>query len=357
MKRNSVYLLVVLLGLFTAVRTHADDSRSLLSWTTFGEDWELQTQPEGDGAQLWSKPIHAPYEFDQLIVSWNIKDQSGQAYTIAVRVRHALGWSRFYELGQWSFGEWEPSRTSINHQRDEFGRVSTDTLVLKESVREFQIRIQCDAPSGWEESLAFVGVSLLNAKEPSLEDRPDQAAWGIELAVPQRCQLDYLSGEVWCSPTSISMLLAHWANVLQRSDLLIPVPDLAAQVYDPGWGGTGNWPFNTAYAGSFPGIRAYVQRLGGISDLEKFISAGVPVAVSVAYSVLKGEPKRASDGHLIVCIGFTATGDIIVNDPARKPEVRWVYPRSDFFRAWSKSHNTAYLVHPEAISSPLTLVP
>ena len=44
----------------------------------------------------------------------------------------------------------------------------------------------------------------------------------------------------------------------------LTVPEVAAVVYDDSFAGTGNWPFNTAFAGSFPGMRSYVTRLDDI---------------------------------------------------------------------------------------------
>ena len=48
-----------------------------------------------------------------------------------------------------------------------------------------------------------------------------------------------------------------------------------------------------------------------------FIAAGIPLVVSVSFK--KGELTGAgygTNGHLMVIRGFTATGDVIANDPA-----------------------------------------
>ena len=150
------------------------------------------------------------------------------------------------------------------------------------------------------------------------------------------------------------MVLGWWAGQLKRPDLDRPVPEVAKQVEDPNWPGTGNWPFNTAYAGSFPGMTAYVSRFSDVTELEDWIASGIPVAVSVAYTVLKGVPPRdGPDGHLVVCVGFTEQGDLIVNDPGTRRQIRRVVPRENFVKAWAHSRNTVYLIYPNAMAVPV----
>jgi hypothetical protein len=147
------------------------------------------------------------------------------------------------------------------------------------------------------------------------------------------------------------MLLAYWARQLDQPTLDRDVPEVAAGVHDPNWPGTGNWPFNTAYAGSLPGLRSYVARLAGLNELEAWIAAGIPVATSVDYAVLKDSDKTG-DGHLVVCVGFTAEGDVVLNDPGRRVEVRRVVARDKFARAWKGSQNTVYIAHPVGHPAP-----
>lgn len=288
--------------------------------------------------------------FDELVLSWNAAPVRGARYSFAVQVLRGETESPWYVMGHWAPGTEVSARTSVNGQRDAQGRVSTDTLVLQNRSEKLRVRVVLHEAA--VSDLKGVAVSLLNVREEIEPLASRRRVWGTELAVPQLCQLDYPGGEVWCSPTSTGMVLWFWGNVLRRSELRQDVPQLAAEMFDPAWGGTGNWPFNTAYAGSFADLRAKVVRLSDIVELEAFIEAGIPVPVSVSYSVLKGAPTRVSDGHLVVCVGFDPQGDIVVNDPAKQPEVRWVYSRADFIRAWRKSKNTAYLIYPEGPMLP-----
>ncbi|MCX6921595.1 MAG: C39 family peptidase, partial [Verrucomicrobia bacterium] len=138
----------------------------------------------------------------------------------------------------------------------------------------------------------------------------------------------------------------YWSRQLNRPELDRAVPDIASAIYDAKWKGTGNWPFNTAYAGSIRGIRAYVARLSDLAEVEDWITAGIPVGLSVCYDRLHHRGP-GPNGHLVVCVGFTGSGDPVVNDPGTSKDVRRVYPRKDLIYAWSSSRNTVYLIYPE----------
>jgi hypothetical protein len=197
-------------------------------------------------------------------------------------------------------------------------------------------------------------VSLLETRATPAPLKPNRRAWGTTLAVPYRSQVDYPEGvQSWCSPTSTAMVLAFWAQRLRRPDLDLDVPVVAQGVNDPKWPGTGNWPFNTAFAGALPGMRACVARLSDVAELEDWIQSGLPVVVSVSYDVLRGKPKpSAGDGHLVVCIGFTSQGDVVVHDPGTRNGARRTFPRADLSKAWATSHNTVYLIYPQTARLP-----
>jgi hypothetical protein len=348
-----IYL--VWLGLVACIGTGlaADEERgrAFVAWDDFSS-WQTENKPNEGGWSLASSPIEAAIEFDQLILSWNVSGGRESIYSFSVQVLHGSEWSSSYVLGQWAPGAGQINRTSIGGQKDELARVSTDTLVLSKPAQTVRVRVEVGQDRAALSDLELIGLSFLDSGSKPSALKSDRAAWGVELAVPQLCQMDYKGGEVWCSPTRVGMVLSHWANVKKRSELRLSVPSLAAEVFDPDWNGTGNWPFNTAFAGSFDGIRGYVVRLSDVMELEDFISVGIPVTVSVAYSVLKRSPSRSNDGHLVVCVGFTNDGNIIVNDPARNPEVRWVYDRADFVAAWGRSKNTTYLIYPDSAPLP-----
>ena len=304
---------------------------------------------------LVSPKIVARIKWDELVVSWNSDLRENAVLKIEARALYPERPTKFYTMGIWSGAADGCHRASVKNQKDDDGEVLTDTLALKVSCDRLQVRLVFTGPQGPSRPLIkFLGLSLADTKCELPDLPPTSAAWGKSISVPERTQLDYPEGEQsWCSPTSTSMILAWWARQLKRPELDRTVPDVAKEVLDPNWPGTGNWPFNTAYAGSFPGMRAYVSRFSDVSELEDWIASGIPVAVSVAYTVLKGVPPRAGpDGHLVVCVGFTKDGDVIVNDPGTRRQIRRVFPRENLAKAWAHSHNTVYLIYPQDAKTP-----
>jgi hypothetical protein len=137
-----------------------------------------------------------------------------------------------------------------------------------------------------------------------------------------------------------------------------PVPTAAANVYDEVYKGTGNWSFNTAYASARGdgALHSMVARLDSFAQVERFIAAGIPVVISIAYrdGILKGTAGYVSDGHLIVVKGFTPTGDVVANDPAfpSDDKVHVTYKRDELWRAWRHSKGAVYVMWPAGTALP-----
>jgi hypothetical protein len=340
-------------------------------------------------------------QFHELIPSWNAETPPGT--WIEVRLRANIGeaghWTTWYEMGSWASDSGPERRQSVKGQQDADGRVSTDTLLLTPPANAYQLALVLRAgdqatgsPGAADGSSAAVATSLpatslpatslpatsfpatalpatpsvslaaVLASEPSDTAREiptDHAAWGTTLAVPERSQMVYPNGgPVWCSPTSTSMVMAYWSEKLGEPALDRTVPDVAAAVYDTVYHGNGNWPFNTAFAGQH-GLTAYVSRMSSLSQVEQWIAAGIPVVASLAWSPgeLGNAAVPSTDGHLLVIVGFTASGDAVVNDPAADPRlgisVRRVYPRGQLERLWlTHSGGTVYLIYPQRATTP-----
>jgi len=125
---------------------------------------------------------------------------------------------------------------------------------------------------------------------------------------------------------------------------------------DKGGNGAGNWPFNTAYASYF-GLESEVTQLHSLAEAEQFIKAGIPLVASIAFNPgkLDGFFFKSTNGHLMVIVGFTGTGDPIVNDPASPDDatVRHVYDRAQFEDAWmTATGGIVYLIHPSSVALP-----
>jgi hypothetical protein len=299
-----------------------------------------------------SPEIAAPIDWNELIVSWNVP--SGVHLKAEARALYADHATAYYTLGLWSEDPAQFPRESVRRQRDQDGSVNQDTLVLSNTVRKVQLRLTVGGAAD-QRPLKFVGLSFCNSTVPATALEPNRAAWGKVVEVPERRQGEYEGGGGWCSPTSLSMVLAYWSEQLHRPELNHTVPDTAQAIAD-GPRNTGNWPFNTAYAGHYPGLRAYVTRLKDVAELEDWIAAGLPVIVSVSSYLLSERTSGPDNGHLIVCVGFTFKGDVVVNDPGvsvkRNVRPRKVYPRDRFVSAWKKSKNAVYIIYPESAQLP-----
>ena len=303
--------------------------------------------PDGIGSgTLTSAPLSVA-AFDQLVPSWNTATGPAGSLTLEVRVGLTGGaWSPWYSFGTWSAAE---GRTSLDGQKDNAGQVLTDTLKLKAKATSLQYRVTLRG-SGTTLRLLGLTTSDWARRSERLGEASDRQGWGRIGVVPQRSQMLYPNGgEAWCSPTSVSMILAALGTP-------VTVPQAAAGTYDKAYDGTGNWSFNVAYAGE-QGMRAFVTRLPSLSAAEKYTAAGFPLAVSLGWKKgeLPGAPIPSSNGHLMVLIGFDAQGNPVLNDPAAPTDagVRTVYPRAAFEKLWlAHSGGLSYVIAPQTAQLP-----
>ncbi len=310
----------------------------------------------GQEISFTSPEIEVPISWNELVPSWNATTPSGTYLKFEARGVYLDRTTKFYTLGLWSEDTAKFPRESVKGQKDSDGNVSTDTLMLKEPGARLQIRITVgSSEKEVQPKLSYIGLSFLNSKEKTTTLPPNKNAWGKIIETPDRSQHSYPEEQGWCSPTSLAMVLMRWSDILQRPDLNLDVRECAAGVFDKNYG-TGNWPFNTAYAGKFSGMRAYVTRFTDISELEDWIAAGIPVIISAPFHLLETGRKETGSGHVVTCIGFTETGDVVINDPATNLEkgqkVRHVYKRENVISAWKKSSNTVYLIYPTSANIP-----
>ncbi len=301
-----------------------------------------------------SPETRTAFGFREAIASWNASTPAGTWVETQIRARLGNRWTKFYNLGVWAADGSTVERHSVNLQGDGDGFVAVDTLILtgkKISAVAFQLKLRlftedANAVSGVQTAAVAVSTS---AVRPENLVPGDPSLWNRVLPVPECSQMVYPDGgEVWCSPTSTSMVLAYWENYSGPCE---PRVRAAVEgVFDWLYDGHGNWPFNTAYAGTH-GLDGVVARFTSMADAEEWIAAGVPVVISYAWKKndLTGAPIPSSDGHLAVLAGFDAVGNPIVNDPAAPSDdsVQRTYLREELESLWLEhSGGTAYLIHP-----------
>lgn len=298
--------------------------------------------------------IKPGFKFNEVIPSWNIDNATNGAIRIELRINTPAGKSKWFVLGDWSGDkEWSP-RQSLDGQKDEFANVSTDTFRTAAPEDSVDLKVTLKSRGGAAKpnlkllTLCFSDTSSVKEFTTWKKNK----YWGSLTDVPQRAQNNYPNGGVLCSATSTSMMLWHYSKVLHRPELDHDVPEVESKVWDVVYKGAGNWPFNTAYFGSFEGLQACVSRFTCIEDVERLTKAGIPVVCSVNLAMLQGKPKTKDGGHLVIVVGFQDDGTPIFNDPAFKDGVRKTYKREDFERAWCFSDRTVYLMVPESKKLP-----
>lgn len=324
----------------------------------------VRLRPGVRSGTLTSRVYTTATRFDTLVPSWNATTPAGTYLQTEVRVRSGGRWTPWFNMGVWARGTETIKRRSVNGQSAGGWRVSTDTLQSTGSIfaSGYQYRLKLfSKKKGTSPEVGQLAFTVSNSYRHGefLGVAGSNALWGKDLAVPQRSQMIYPNGgEVWCSPTSLSMVMAYWATKTGNRSLNQPVPTVAAGTYDYAYRGNGNWPFNTAYASAY-GLRASVNRFSSLGQVERWISKGVPVIASISWGSgqLSGAPIPASNGHLLVIRGFDKSGKyVIVNDPAAGSNsgVRRVYSRQQFADAWLErgSGGVAYLVYPKGWKIP-----
>jgi hypothetical protein len=314
----------------------------------------------------WMTPSHV---FSQVIPSWQATTPAGTWIQVGVRARTTGGASTsFDEIGKWTTRDADLERTSAGPQTDDKARVATDTFVAATGTQftSWQVRVTLQRAAGASSpSVTKVGgvASLLPGTVPATS-KPYFAS-GRTLAVPAYSQMTHKGqyprygggGEAWCSPTSTAMIMGYYGKLPPKSSYTWVkssysdrwVDHVARMTYDYGYDGTGNWPFNTAYANQYVGD-AFVTRMISLRGAERFIHVGIPVAVSISFDRggLSGAPISSTNGHLVVIVGFTSNGNVVVNDPAAPSNgsVRRTYDRAQFERAWlRKSGGAVYVIH------------
>lgn len=305
--------------------------------------------------------------FQYLILSWNSDTPERTWIKIEGQVRVNDVWSNWRSWGTWSTAM---ERNSGGESEDsDVAYVSADTLTVKgsngETANAFRYRVTLYTNDvAVTPAVRVVAGTIRNNIEGQAINKvyndnishEDFSSFNKIIDVPQYSQMirDPKIANSICSATSIAMVLKY--HGITR---LIP-EETAWGIYDGEYDGTGNWPFNAAYAGSY-GFTSYVDYYTSMNDLKRELKLGNPVIASVryrnnedvegSYPVIHGAPISKTNGHLITVVGFTKGNDgldyAVVNDPAAKDDagVRLKYLASEFDKAWEKVGRVVYVIH------------
>jgi hypothetical protein len=318
----------------------------------------------------WSGPWQASaFSFTELVASWEATTPGDSWIEVEVRGRNSKGVLSSWDLlGRWTSGDKFVRRTTDSPQSDDLASVSVDTWRTGSvGLVSWQLRLSLYRKAGTTgPTVASLGAMASRLpRYTSVTVSTPGPHVGTVLDVPAYSQMAHAGhypqwgggGEAGCSPTSTSMVLGYLGALPPKSAYRFvpaghPAPwvDYAARkTYDADYEGTGNWPFNTAYAAPLAGD-AFVTRLRSLREAEEFIAAGIPLVASISWGhgELDGAHVSASNGHLVVIVGFTAEGDVVTNDPAADTAagVRTTYDRAQFENAWlPTSGGLVYVIH------------
>ena len=359
--------------------------------TTSYTDPYLNTTAQYEYA-TWTSPLRRlDFGATQLTAHWNADTPAGTFLKVELLATMEDGHRDTWIMGIWALGDGDIDRTSVNGQSNTYAEIDTDTWNAEtgHSMRSYQLRLTLLRRTGSRATPRVWQIGATASAVPARTTVPASTpgpATGITLAVKPYAQNihkgQYVQygggGEAWCSPTSTEMVVEFWGKGPTAEQLAWidpsyadPSVDQAARYsYDYGYQGTGNWPFTCAYAASY-GLDAMVVRLNSLTELEVLVAAGFPVVTSQSFTLAENG-YYASDGHLWCVIGFTDTGDVIVNDPASNSDsdVYTVYPRRMFETVWLRTNYTkadgtpgygsggvAYLIKPHDKALPRVVDP
>ena len=308
----------------------------------------------------WVSPWREPgFALTELIGSWHAATPGNSLVEVEVRGRAGDGTLTSWDtLARWAATDRYVRRTSVPGQGDDLADVNVDTWRVPGGAVAWQLRVSLLRAGDASPSLQAVGAMTsrlpdgddVATSEPGVASGPD----AVTLDVPRYSQMVHSGhfpqwgngGQAWCSPTSTSMVLGYY-DALPRPKAHAWVPDghpqpwvdqAARSTFDHSYDGTGNWPFNTAYAATLVGGPSFVTRLSSLREAERFVAAGIPLVASISFGSgeLDGAPISGTNGHLLVIVGFTESGDVVVNDPAAEQNsgVRRTYDRGQFEDAW-----------------------
>lgn len=340
------------------------------------------TDPHGHGTRsydygTWTSAWVTPgFDFAQLVPSWNADTPAGTWLQVDVKARALDGHeTKWYILGRWAYGDADIHRTSVSLQGDDDAFVSIDTLVARDALRAYQVRVTLYRATGTSATPTLTRIAAVasnSVKKYGATSTTTMTETKV-LGVPQYSQEIHVGhypqfdngGQAWCSPTSTSMVLDYWRSGPTAADYgwvladdpnhVDPWVDHAARyVYDYNYQGAGNWPFNVAYASQF-GLAGEVTQLRSLAEAEQFIKAGIPLVASIAFSKLDGAPIKSTNGHLMVIKGFMSDGRVVANDPAAPDNatVHRVYDRGQFESQWlAASGGIVYVMYPRGYARP-----
>ncbi len=308
-----------------------------------------------------SEVLEEPGGMVELLPSWNLDcpPETGLKAFVRFSRSEAAGggdvekdWSPWLYLGSWG----QTSGAGKRVVSYEGAEVAIDFLTLDRPARWFQLKVVLESftTGAGAVSPAVRQVVAVAATQSAKQERGgdveagDVAGTRIELPVPYRSQQSNEPAvrSQTCSPTSLSMVMAHWGVDLSAQEV-------SERVFDREYGLFGNWHRAVAFASS-RGLGGHLTYVREWSEVRRHLERGQPMIASIRFK--EGEfpsnPMKQTAGHLIVVVGMTDTGDAIVHDPAfHEGGKQIVYQKNELARAWLGKGGVTYLIYPQSTNN------
>jgi hypothetical protein len=310
--------------------------------------FDNETALHAEQGYFISPALATDFHFREAIPSWNIQCPKSCGYTVELRISgEGKKWSPWFFIGSWGTFNKKPREPDSS-----WGAVKVDYFVALRDASFIQFRVNLFSREGKETPLLSLFTLALssergdqnNALRRPMEKKLPPELWRKHLNVPYRSQLEEeksIAGHI-CSPTSVSMVMEYWG--ISRT-----TAHVAQDIYDSGHKMYGIWWRAVEEASQF-GLEGWVQYFRNWEDVRAWIAKDQPVIACISFEsgALCGSMNDASEGHVIVIVGFDENGDPICNDPAgtSSDDGIVVYDQEELARAWFDKGGVGYIIAP-----------
>jgi hypothetical protein len=320
---------------WTTVKAEAPDARMYIPQS------DLIAETGGE----WVTPmVEAPFDFDELIYSWNVDLPDQEGFRLFLRVGFgAEDQSPWLFAGSWGDVEVQTGRENPTFDR---GYIAMDQLLLKTKADRFQFKVVNEGEKDLSVLPALYVVTTDNDRVAKMQPPQAYLTSSADLPVldlPYRTQ-NNSAGE-WMPGRCQSAALA---TALQYYGDPINIEDITGLSYDLEYDYPGIWPRTIAAANEL-GYDAYIDRFRTWDDVANTIRQGKVILISMVMPKnddYVSPPYESMEGHIIALNGITADGRVIVTDSALKEDrgARCQWLREDMEKVWFKQKGGVGLV-------------
>jgi hypothetical protein len=303
----------------------------------------------------WLSPeVAAPFAFDELIYSWNLRLPKGQGFRIHLRA--GFGGddkSPWLYAGYW--GQVSDPATSRTKPRFDRGEVDMDWLKMTAKAVSCQFKV-VDASTVTLSVLPTLTV-VTTDNHPAPEVLARHAAQRTTasarlLDLPFRRQMDS-AGNITpnrCQSAALATALEYFGNA-------VPLEQIVDHTWDPEYNYPGLWPRVVAAANEF-GFDARIDRFRDWGAVRAALARNEVILCSIRMKEgeCKEPPYKSMGNHIVALNGVTDDGRVVVTDSflaksGRGYRCQWLI--EDFEKIWMKTKNgVAMVIVPPADFKP-----